>query len=272
MNFQQKLNEAIDTNNSLLSVGLDPVLDRLPNHLQKSKHPFFEFNKAIIDATHDLVCTFKPNSAFYEALGHEGIEELRMTCDYLKISHPNIVILLDAKRGDIESTNEAYAKFSFDYLEADALTIQPYFGKVANMPFFERKEKGILVLCHTSNKGADEFQSMKVDGTELYKKVAENVAKEWNEYGNCGVVVGATYPEELIETRKIVGDMVVLAPGVGAQEGMLEKTVRLGVNSQKKGLIINGSRSIIYASSGKDFAEAARKEAQKLRDSINNYR
>lgn len=265
MRFQDKLDEIVKKNNSLLCIGLDPVLEKLPEEFKNNPHPFFEFNKTIIDATVDLVCAYKPNSAFYEALGHEGVEELRMTVDYLKISHPDIPVILDAKRGDIDSTNDGYVKFAFDYLEADAITIHPYLGKQASMPFLERRDKGIFVLCHTSNKGAEEFQNLEVGGKELYKKVAENVAQQWNEFGNCYMVIGATYPEELAQVRKIAGDMTFLIPGIGAQGGDVEKTVKAGLNSKDEGLIISASRSIIYS-------DDPRKEAEALRNEINKYR
>ena len=248
MTFRQKLDAIVEKNNSLLSVGLDSDVDAQ-----------VAFNKKIIDATHDLVCAYKPNTAFYESRGVAGIEALKQTCDYLRKTYPEIVLIVDAKRGDIGNSNEAYAKFAFDYLGADAITLHPYLGKEALKPFLDRKEKGSVILCRTSNPGAGEFQD------DMYKKVAEHVAKEWNSNDNCALVVGAPYPAELAIVRRIVGDMPFLIPGIGAQGGDLEKTVKAGVDSTGKNAIINASRSII-------FAQEPRIEAQKLRDEINKYR
>ena len=245
MNFQEKLDAIIKKNNSLVCVGLD--------------QGEFEFNKKIIDQTYDLVCVYKPNTAFYEARGADGVKDLKKTCDYLTQQYPEIAIIIDAKRGDIGNTNEAYAKYVFDYLGGDAVTIQPYLGLEANQPFLDRKDKGIIILCKTSNPGSGEFQ----DG--LWEKVATNVAKNWNKNNNCLLVVGATFPEELKKVRKIVGEMTLLVPGVGAQGGDVEKTVKAGLNLTKAGMIINSSRGII-------FSENPRVEAQKLRDEINKYR
>ncbi len=273
MDFLQKLDAAVDKNNSLLCVGLDPNMDKLPRHLRQSETPFFDFGKAIIDATADLVCAFKPNSAFYEARGAAGIEELKQTCDYIRETYPELPIILDFKRGDIDSTNNHYDTFAFDYLGVDAITIQPYEGRQAFKPFLDRKDKGIIVLCRMSNKGADEFQDMLIDGRKLYVHVAEHVRDEWNVNRNCLLVIGATYPTEMAEIRQIVGDdMTFLVPGFGAQGGDIEATIKAGIANNGKGLIINSSRAIIYASDGEDFAKAARAEATNGRDEINRYR
>lgn len=273
MDFKSKLNATTKRNDSLLCVGLDPDYDKLPASVKQSDQPLLEFNKAIIDATADLVCTFKPNSAFYEAAGADGIAQLKKTCDYITEKYPDIPILLDYKRGDIGNTNDYYAKFAFDYLNVDAITIQPYMGREANEAFLKYKDKGIFVLCRTSNPGAGEFQNLESEGRKLYEVVAQAVSSGWNRNGNCHLVVGATYPEELTAIRGIVGDdMVILAPGIGAQGGDVEASVKAGVNGDGKGMIINASRGVIYASSGDDFAEAARAEALKLRDEINKYR
>jgi orotidine-5'-phosphate decarboxylase len=248
-------------------------MDMLPAHLRDSQTPFFDFNKAIIDATAGLVCAFKPNSAFYESRGAAGIEELKQTCDYIRQSYADIPVILDFKRGDIGNTNNHYTKFAFDYLQVDAVTVQPYQGRQAVQPFLDCKDKGIMVLCRTSNVGSDEFQDMLVDGRKLYLHVAEHVRDEWNTNDNCQLVVGATYPKELAEIRALVGDnMVFLVPGFGAQGGETEATVKAGINSARRGLIINSSRDIIYASGGEDFAEAARQKAQAARDEINTYK
>jgi orotidine-5'-phosphate decarboxylase len=273
MGFLDKLAAAWDKNDSLLSVGIDPNMDLLPDHLKDSETPFFDFGKAIVDATADLVCAFKPNSAFYEARGAEGIAELKQTCDYIRENYPNIPIVLDFKRGDIDSTNSKYDNYAFDYLEVDAVTIQPYEGRLAFQPFLARKDKGIIVLCRMSNEGSGEFQDMLVDGKKLYVHVAEHVRDQWNTNNNCHLVVGATYPKELAEIRQLVGDsMVILVPGLGAQGGDAEASVKAGITSDGKGIIVNSSRSIIYASKGTDFAEAARDAALKARDEINMYR
>ncbi len=201
----------------------------------------FEFDKNIIEQTFDLICAYKPQSAFYEAAGWEA---LKKTVDYIKANHPEIPIILDAKRGDIGNTNEAYVKAIFDDLGVDALTVHPYLGKEALQPFLDRSDKGIIILVKTSNPGAGEFQDLQIEGKPLYQIVAEHV-KNWGR--NIGVVVGATYPEELKKVREIVGDMPILVPGIGVQGGDLEGTIKNGLNSKKQGLIINSSRGIIFA-------------------------
>jgi len=265
MTFQEKLDLAVGKNNSLLCVGLDSDIEKLPAKFKSDKYPQFTFNKWIVDQTADLVCAFKPNTAFYEARGIRGIEELKLTCDYIRTTYTNVPIILDAKRGDIGNTNRGYVKFVFEYLQADAITVHPYLGQEAVQPFLDQKAKGIIILCRTSNPGAKEFQDLPVTGEPLYKLVAKNVINNWNKNGNCMLVVGATYPEELAEIRKIAGDITFLVPGIGAQGGDLEKTVQAGLNSMKKGMIINAGRSII-------FADNPKMEAEKLRDEINRYR
>lgn len=272
MTFQQKLDATVFKNNSFLCVGLDPDWERLPEVVKKEEYPQFSFNKAIVDATHNLVCAYKPNSAFYEYLGSEGVRQLKLTCDYIRETYPEIPIILDAKRADIGSTNRGYVSFAFDYLQVDAITLHPYLGAEAIQPFLDRKDKGCIILCRTSNPGAGEFQDLLVDGEELYKVVAKKVSSEWNTNGNCLLVVGATYPDELVEVRKIVGDITLLIPGIGAQGGDLQKSVEAGMNSEKRGVIISTSRAVIFASLNTDFAEVARKEAMKLRNKINQCR
>ena len=249
-------------------IGLDPTLDKLPKHLDGD---FFEFNRAIINNTHDLVLAYKPNSAFYESLGYAGIHFLEQTIDYIHEKHPDIPVILDAKRADIGSTNVGYVKNAFDYLRADAITVHPYLGKEAMKPFLDQKEKGIIVICKTSNPGSGEFQDLILDGQPFYLRVAKQVANSWNENGNCCVVVGATYPHELEKVRKVVGEMPILIPGLGAQGGDLEKTVKAGLTKDKKGIIISSSRGIIFAGDGKDFAKAARREAEKLNNEIKKF-
>ena len=272
MNFQHKLTAIVQKNNSLVCVGLDSDISKLPETIKKTENPQYEFNKAIIDATHDLVCAYKPNTAFYEALGDEGITQLKLTCDYLHEKYPEIPIILDAKRADIGNTNNGYVQFAYDYLGADAITLNPYLGHEALKPFLDRQDKCSIILCKTSNEGGGELQNLLFDGNPLYLIIAGKITNEWNENKNCALVVGATYPEELKNVRNIVGDMPILVPGVGSQGGDIEKTIKAGLNSQKAGLIINSSRGIIFASSGTDFAEKAREETQKLREEINKYR
>jgi len=265
MNFQDKLDKAVEKNNSLLCVGLDSNFDKLPEKFKKLSNPQFEFNKWVIEQTHDLVCAYKPNWAFYEARGDQGMKELKLTMKYLKKKYPEVITIADAKRADIGSTNEGYVKSIFDWLGFDAVTLHPYLGKEAVEPFLNRKDKGCIVLCRTSNPGAGEFQDLKVEGKPVWQTVAEQVRDKWNENGNCLLVAGATYPEELAKIRKLVGEMWLLVPGIGAQGGDVEKTVKAGVNSKGVGMIINSSRGII-------FADNPRLEAEKLKDEINKYR
>lgn len=234
---------------------MSSFLDKLTTKWQEGKfvcvgldQALFEFNEQIIDQTHDLVCCYKLNSAFFEAEGSKGWEALKKTIHYIHQSYPDIPVILDAKRGDIGNTNEAYAKAVFDDLKADAVTIHPYLGKEAAQPFLDRRDKGIFVLVRTSNLGTGEFQDLKLEsGKPLYLEIAEHVAKEWNKNGNCGVVVGASSPNKLKEVRKIVGDMPILIPGIGAQGGELENTVKYGINSKGMGIIIHSARGIIFA-------------------------
>lgn len=273
MNFKSKLEKIVKKNNSLLCIGLDTDIAKIPDHLKCKQFPIFEFNREIIDATCDLICAYKPNIAFYEAAdGLAGLLQLKKTIDYIKQNYPEIPVILDAKNADIGNTNEGYAKFSFDYLGADAITLHPYLGKEALKPFLERKDKGLFILCRTSNPGAGEFQDLEINGKPLYQVVAEKVAKDWNYNDNCGLVVGATYPAQLEIVRRIVGNTPLLIPGIGVQGGDIKKTVQAGVDKNGKNAIINSSRAIIYASGGEDFGKKARKEAEKLRDLINDNR
>lgn len=273
MDFLTKLDAAVTKNNSLLCIGLDPNMEMLPEHLQSDPQAYINFNKAIVDATADLVCAYKPNSAFYEARGAQGVEELKATCDYIRSKYPDIPIILDFKRGDIGSTNDQYSKFAFDYIAADAITIQPYMGREAVSPFLDKKDKGIFILLRTSNPGSGELQDLGIGDQKLYLKLLDGIISSWNANGNCMVVVGATYPEELAEIRKAAGDdMIFLVPGIGAQGGDVEATVKAGVNSSGRGIIVNSARDIIYASSAEDYAEAAKQRAVEVRDEINKYR
>lgn len=294
-------------------VGLDSELGKIPEHAQvsDSEHPknylglcvaatITSFNNNIVDATKDLVGAYKPNLAFYIAHGDVGLVALRDTVLYIRTAAPDVPVILDTKDMDIDNTNLGYVQMAFEYCDADAITVNPYLGMVAAQPFLDQKDKGIIVLCKTSNKGSGEFQDLYIGmatlepgekrndflcfekrigrqlwegGVPLYQYVAFRVAEHWNKHGNCSLVVGATYPEELAKVRQIVGDdMPILIPGIGAQGGDVEATVKAGQNSRGQGMFINASRSIIFASSGSDFAEAARRETLKLHNLINQYR
>jgi orotidine-5'-phosphate decarboxylase len=273
MKFIEKLIDISRKNNSLLCVGLDTDLEKIPKFLLKDRDPIFSFNQKIIDSTSDLVCAYKPNIAFYEAYGSKGWEALKKTCEAIPKEIP---IIIDAKRGDIGNTARMYAKAIFENLDADALTVNPYMGEDAISPFLEYENKCALILCLTSNKSAQDFQlcllkippKAGIDGKPLYQIVAEKVLS-WNKKGNCGLVVGATYPEQLKKVREIAKSLPILIPGVGAQSGELESTVKFGTDEKGERAIINSSRAIIYASQEENFAEAAREEALKLRDRIN---
>jgi len=263
VDFVSRLLNASRRNRSLLCVGLDPDPARLP------VKDIFEFNKAIIDATADLVCCYKPNLAFYEALGIRGLQALKKTVAYMPRDIP---VIGDAKRGDIGNTAAAYAKALFEYYKFDAVTVNPYLGYDSVKPFLDYRNKGIFVLCRTSNSSACDFQDL-VDnfGMKFYQTVALR-AGDWNKGGNIGLVVGATYPEELKEIRKLCPGMPLLIPGIGAQAGDLELSVRYGVDAAKEMAIIVAARQVLYASKGADYAQAARKAALELRDSINRFR
>ncbi len=255
--------DACRKNRSLLCVGLDPDPAKLP------VKDVFEFNKAIIDATADLVCAYKPNLAFYEAMGVRGLQALKKTVAYIP---KNIPVIGDAKRGDIGNTAIAYARALFGYYKFDAVTLNPYLGYDSVEPFLDYKDKGVFVLCRTSNSSACDFQDL-VDnfGMKLYQSVALR-AGDWNKDGNIGLVVGATYPEELKEIRKLCPDMLLLIPGIGAQGGDLESSVKYGIDTNKERAVIVAARQVLYASPDKDYAQAARQAAIELRDSINKFR
>ncbi len=262
---------------NFVCVGLDPDYNHIPESvksLDSVEEALFVFNREIIDATHDLVCAYKPNAAFYEMQGDVGLRALTRTVRYIRETYPHIPIILDAKRADIGSTNLGYVKAAFDIIGVDAITVHPYLGKEALAPFLARREKGIIVLAKTSNPGSAEFQNLPVGQSQepLYQVVARNVATTWNSNGNCALVVGATYPAELKKVRTIVGDMPILIPGIGAQGGEVAATVIAGKDSRGCGMIINSSRAIIFASQGPDFAQAARQATEHLRAEINKYR
>ena len=267
MNFLEKLTNATRKNNSLVCVGLDPDVKLMPEGIG-----VYEFNRAIIDATSDLVCAYKPNFAFYEALGDEGIAALKATIKYVPSDIP---VIGDAKRGDIGNTSKAYATALFEVFGLDAATLSPYLGFDGVEPFLEYKDKGMFILCRTSNTGAVDFQSLKCEapgGVQYLYEIVAAKAEEWNKYGNIGLVVGATYPGELKIIRDAHPNLPFLIPGVGAQGGEIETTVRYGADKNGERAVVNSSRGIIYASKGKDFTQAARKAAMTLRDQLNAFR
>ena len=255
---------------TLLCVGLDPEPAKFPAHLRGNPDAVFEFCRAIVDATADAVCAFKPQIAHFAALGEESA--LQRLIAHVHASHPGIPVILDSKRGDIGSTAQHYAAEAFDRYGADAATVNPYLGRDSAQPFLDRADKGVIVLCRTSNPGSGEFQDLRVDGRPLYQHVAQRVAREWNANGNCLLVVGATWPGELAEVRALVGDLPFLVPGIGAQGGDVEAVLRAGATSDRSGLVISSSRAILYAGAGIDFAAAARSAAIAQRDQINRYR
>jgi orotidine-5'-phosphate decarboxylase len=262
---------------NFVCVGLDSDYNYLPAVVKAKgtiEEALFIFNREIIDATHDLVCAYKPNAAFYEAQGDAGLRVLTKTVRYIKETYPSLPVILDAKRADIGSTNLGYVAAAFERMGVDAITVHPYLGKEALAPFLARKEKGIIILVRTSNPGAGEFQDLLVGDSQepLYLVVARHVATSWNENGNCALVVGATYPTELQRVRAIVGDMPLLIPGIGAQGGQIAETITAGKDSRGWGMIINAARSIIFVSQGNDFVQAARKATELLRAEINRYR
>lgn len=292
--FRRQLEAAWARSDSLVCVGLDPEMERFPRTIAGGPAPILEFNKAIIDATADLVCAYKPQFAHYAACRAE--DQLERTIDYIHQRHPGVPVILDAKRGDVGNTAKRYAIEAFERYGADAVTVNPYLGLDSLEPFLSYEDRGTIVLCRTSNAGARDLQDLRVERTEaaaretrgggsmsgeppaarpilnLYQTVASLAATRWNARGNCALVVGATYPRELYEVRSIVGDMPLLVPGVGAQGGDVEQVIRQGRTRAGTGLIISSSRAILYASSGNDFAEAARAAAQALRESINRCR
>lgn len=329
--FRSRLEAAWARRGSLVCVGLDPEIERFPRALAGVPAPIYEFNKAIIDATADAVCAFKPQFAHYAAYAAE--DQLERTIDYIHRQHPGILVILDAKRGDVGHTAQRYAAEAFERYGADAVTVNPYLGLDSLEPFLEYGDRGTFVLCRTSNPGARDLQDLQVGdaggdaagaapgaalgpalgvasiapatptwagwrpnesrpapgaasiaraadparpsaapGRRLYQAVAELAATRWNKRGNCGLVVGATYPAELGEVRSIVGDLPLLVPGIGAQGGDVEQAVRQGCDSAGTGLLISSSRAVLYAAAGDDFADAARTAAQSLKETIDRYR
>ena len=261
-----QLIEQIRIKKSFLCVGLDVDLEKIPAHLLNFEDPIFEFNKAIIDATHDLVVSYKPNTAFYEAYGLKGWQSLKKTIDYINEKYPDIFTIADAKRGDIGNTSTRYAKAFFEDLNFDSVTVAPYMGKDSVEPFLAFENRHTIMLALTSNEGAFDFQTLNVGEKELYKQVLET-SKTWKNAENLMYVVGATKAEFFTAIRKIVPDSFLLVPGVGAQGGSLSEVCKYGMNANI-GLLINSSRAIIYASNGTDFAQKAREEALKMQQEM----
>ena len=277
VNFLEKLHAAWEANNSLLCVGLDPDTQRFPPCLQGKPDAIFAFCKAIIDETADVACAFKPQIAYFHAERAE--DQLEAICMYLRERYPHIPLILDAKRGDIGATAEQYAREAFERYGADAVTLSPYMGFDSVKPYLQYKEKGAIILCRTSNPGGSDLQFLQVhDKTgrqvPLYQHVARLVAREWNTNGQCALVVGATFPQELAAVREIIGDMPLLVPGIGAQGGDVKETVQAGKTGDGKGMMINSSRAILYAgiSENEAFAKISRQAAIKTKDEINRYR
>lgn len=270
MNWREKLTTITSQNNSLLCVGLDTDIGKIPKFLLDTcKDPLFDFNREIIDVTKDLVCAYKLNMAFYEVSGKNGFEALEKTIHYIP---RNIFIILDGKRNDIGNTAQKYAQSLFDTYKADAVTINPYLGKDGISPFLDYKDKCSFILCRTSNPSAGDFQDLSVSSIPVYQIVATKI-REWNTNNNCGAVVGATYPEELKTVRTILGENIpILIPGVGKQGGDIEKTVRNGTNTKGEMALIHSSREIIFAGEREDFSEHSRIKAESVRDIINKYR
>ena len=271
--FTQALARAWEQNNSLLCVGLDPEIERFPPAIAAAPSPIFQFNKAIIDATRDLVCAYKPQFAHYAA--YEAEDQLERTVEYVHRTCPGIPVILDGKRGDVASTAERYAIEAFERYGADAVTVNPYLGGDSLEPFLKHADKGVVILCRTSNPGARDLQDLEVGTRRLYHVVAELAATRWNGHGNCALVVGATYPRELAEVRRIVGAMPLLLPGVGAQGADVTQAVENGQTAEGTGLMVSSSRAILYGTGrapGADFAAAARGAAEALRAQINQSR
>jgi orotidine-5'-phosphate decarboxylase len=275
MHFMQSLHQSWQRNDSLVCVGLDPEPAKFPAHLREQPDAVYAFCRAIVDATADLVCAYKPQIAHFAALRAE--DALERLIAHIHDAHPGIPVILDAKRGDIGSTARHYAAEAFERYQADAVTLNPYLGRDSIQPFLDRADKGVILLCHTSNPGAADLQDLLVEGTDgqripLYQHLARTIARDWNAHGNCALVTGATWPEQLAQVRALVGDMPLLVPGIGAQGGDVEAVLRHGRTADGTGLMISSSRAILYAGHGEDFAAAARNAAEALRDQVNRFR
>ncbi len=270
MHFMHSLQQAWKNHDSLVCVGLDPEPVKFPAHLRDDPDAVFTFCAAIVDATADLVCAFKPQIAHFAALRAE--DTLERLIAHIHARHPGVPVILDAKRGDIGSTAQHYATEAFERYQADAVTLNPYLGRDSIQPFLDHADKGVILLCRTSNPGGADFQALDCGGQPLYLRVAETIAHDWNANGNCALVTGATWPEELGKVRAAVSDMPLLVPGIGAQGGDVAAVLHHGLTDDGNGLLISSSRAILYAGDGEDFAQAARSAATALRDTINHQR
>lgn len=271
MAFMQQLRQRWHDAGSLVCVGLDPEPAKFPARFRDDPDAVFSFCRSVVDATAEYACAFKPQFAHFAALGEEGA--LQRLVEHVHAAHPGIPVILDAKRGDIGSTAAQYATEAFDRYGADAVTANPYLGRDSLQPFLDRADRGVVILCRTSNPGAADLQDLVLAGGQpLYQHVAETAAREWNGNGNCMLVVGATWPRQLAEVRSIVGDLPLLVPGVGAQGGDVEAVVRNGCTANGTGLLVSSSRAILYASAADDHAGASGAAARALRDEINRHR
>ncbi|HUW53390.1 MAG TPA: orotidine-5'-phosphate decarboxylase [Rhodanobacter sp.] len=270
MHFMQSLQQAWQRHDSLVCVGLDPEPSKFPAHLRDDDDAVFAFCRAIVDATADLVCAFKPQIAHFAALRAEVALERLIA--HIHAKHPDVPVILDAKRGDIGSTAQHYATEAFERYGADAVTLNPYLGRDSIQPFLDRADKGAILLCRTSNPGGADFQALDCGGQPLYLRVAKTIARDWNTNRNCALVTGATWPEELGKVRAVVGNMPLLVPGIGAQGGDVEAVLEHGRSADGTGLMISSSRAILYAGNGEDFALKARAATQALRNAINRHR
>ena len=270
MGFMQQLRQRWVTSGSLVCVGLDPEPAKFPAKFSGDPDAVFAFCRDIADATAEFACAFKPQIAHFAALGAE--DALERLIAHLHAAHPGVPVILDAKRGDIGSTAQRYAVEAFQRYDADAVTVNPYLGRDSVQPFLDHAERGVVILCRTSNPGAGDLQDLDVGGRPLYQHVAGTIARDWNAHGNCALVVGATWPAQLAEVRAIVGDMPLLVPGVGAQGGDAEAVVRNARTADGTGLMVSSSRAILYASSGDDYADAAADAARTLRDTLDAAR
>lgn len=271
MSFITKLHDAWQASDSLLMVGLDPDPARFPDELEGRPEAIFEFCREIVDATAPYVCGFKPQIAYFSAERAEG--QLEALCTYILDRYPGLPLVLDAKRGDIGSTAQRYAREAFERYRADAVTVNPYMGHDSVQPYLEYGDRGVIVLCRTSNPGGSDLQfETLADGRPLYLHVAERVATRWNEQGQCALVVGATFPDEIAQVRRITGDMPLLIPGIGAQGGDIDATVQAGRTADGTGMMINSSRAILYAGQAEGWREAAAAAAMRTRDLINRAR
>jgi orotidine-5'-phosphate decarboxylase len=258
--------------NTLLCVGLDPELDKLPAHFRGEEYPLFAFNRWVIDETAKYAAAYKPNMAFYEAHGVQGMRELELTMEYLRAQHPELLTICDAKRADIGNTNRGYVVSIFDAMGFDAITLHPYLGREALAPFLEREDKLSIVLCRTSNPGAGELQDLVCEGRPLWEQVAAKVTGDWNARGNCMLVVGATYPGEMRRIREVAPGLTFLVPGVGAQGGDVNAVVEAGSDARGLGLMIASSRGVIYSADPADAARALRDEMNTARELLHAAR